>query len=96
MFVGRERELNNNMYRSSRFEFAVLYGRRRVGKITLIHEFINEKQGVYYMEVEGTRKDNLNGLSKALLMQKDLQKSLVKFQDYEFLMDYIDSIAISD
>lgn len=97
MFVGRERELNklNNMYESSQFEFAVLYGRRRVGKTTLIREFMNEKQGVYYMAVEGTRKENLNGLSKALLLQKDLQKSMAEFQDYEALLDYIDTIAIS-
>lgn len=97
MFVGRERELNklNNMYESSQFEFAVLYGRRRVGKTTLICEFMNEKQGVYYMAVEGTRKENLNGLSKALLLQKDLQKSMAEFQDYEALLDYIDTIAIS-
>lgn len=97
MFVGRERELNklNNMYESSQFEFAVLYGRRRVGKTTLIREFMNEKQGVYYMAVEGTRKENLNGLSKALLFQKDLQKSTAEFQDYEALLDYIDTIAIS-
>lgn len=40
MFVGRKRELEklNKMYHSSQFEFAVLYGRRRVGKTTLIRE----------------------------------------------------------
>lgn len=34
MFIGREQELNtlNKLYRSDRFEFAVIYGRRRVGK----------------------------------------------------------------
>lgn len=34
MFVGRKRELEklNKMYHSSQFEFAVLYGRRRVGE----------------------------------------------------------------
>ena len=38
MFIGRERELSklNKMYQSEMFEFAVLYGRRRVGKTTLI------------------------------------------------------------
>ena len=37
MFVGRERELQKleSMYESDQFEFAVFYGRRRVGKTTL-------------------------------------------------------------
>ena len=38
MFVGRIPELKklNTMYESAQFEFAVIYGRRRVGKTTLI------------------------------------------------------------
>ena len=70
MFVGRLRELKKlqSLYNSNQFEFAVFYGRRRVGKTTLINEFIKDKKAVYYMAVEGTRKENLSGLSKALLM----------------------------
>ena len=46
MFIGRERELKalNGMYASGSFEFAVIYGRRRVGKTALINEFINLMQ----------------------------------------------------
>ena len=34
MFIGRERELNalEKLYTSNKFEFVVIYGRRRVGK----------------------------------------------------------------
>lgn len=41
MFIGRKQELNrlDEMYNSNTFEFAVIYGRRRVGKSTLINEF---------------------------------------------------------
>ena len=40
MFVGREKELDklNTLYQSKQFEFAVFYGRRRVGKTTLLQE----------------------------------------------------------
>ena len=42
MFIGREQELRtlNQLYASGKFEFAVIYGRRRVGKTALISEFI--------------------------------------------------------
>ena len=45
MFVGRTKELSflNDLYDSDKFEFAVIYGRRRVGKTTLIKEFVKDK-----------------------------------------------------
>jgi len=38
MFVGREKELEvlEKQYSSGKFEFAVLYGRRRIGKTHLL------------------------------------------------------------
>ena len=38
MFIGRERELKSleQLYASGKFEFAVVYGRRRVGKTAQI------------------------------------------------------------
>lgn len=46
MFIGRKQELNrlDEMYNSNTFEFAVFYGRRRVGKSTLINEFCKGKK----------------------------------------------------
>lgn len=37
MFIGRDRELASlkRLYASDRFEFTVIYGRRRVGKTAL-------------------------------------------------------------
>lgn len=54
MFVGRERELEslNKLYTSDRFEFVVIYGRRRVGKTALINQFISDKSAIYFMGVE--------------------------------------------
>ncbi|MDH5100877.1 ATP-binding protein [Lactobacillus kefiranofaciens] len=38
MFVGRKKELAklNQMYQTNQFQFAVVYGRRRIGKTALI------------------------------------------------------------
>ena len=69
MFIGRERELAslNSLYNSGKFEFVVLYGRRRVGKTALIMRFIRDKQAIYYMGVESNAKQNLENLSKCIL-----------------------------
>ena len=95
MFIGRSRELNklNALYNSNQFEFAVFYGRRRVGKTMLINEFIERKKAVYYMAVEGTKKENLTHMSKAFL--QDSLAPLSQFGDYEDLLAYIDQLALT-
>ncbi|MCD8346827.1 MAG: ATP-binding protein [Lachnospiraceae bacterium] len=95
MFVGRERELSklNKMYQGGCFEFAVVYGRRRVGKTTLIQEFMKDKQGYYYMSVEGAKKENLAGLSRAFLSNKDSLQENFEFRDYESMLAHIDTLA---
>ena len=54
MFIGRERELKalNKLYGSSKFEFAVIYGRRRIGKTELIKQFLGDKKAIYFMGIE--------------------------------------------
>ena len=54
MFVGREKELTalNRLYAGDRFEFVVIYGRRRVGKTTLINQFLKEKKNIYFKRGE--------------------------------------------
>ena len=45
MFIGRQRELDtlNRLYTSDKFEFVVLYGRRRVGKTYLIDDVFRNR-----------------------------------------------------
>ena len=54
MFVGRERELKklNELYRGDKFECVIIYGRRRVGKTTLIQQFIKDKKAIYFLSLE--------------------------------------------
>ena len=49
-FIGRTSELatlNTELNRGS--GFVVIYGRRRVGKTTLIKEFIKDKRAFYFL-----------------------------------------------
>ena len=69
MFIGRERELKalEKLYTSKKFEFAVIYGRRRVGKTALINRFLGDKKAIYFMGVESNAKQNLENLSKSII-----------------------------
>ncbi len=68
MFYGRQSELEklNQMYHGGQFEFAVIYGRRRVGKTTLIREFVKDKESIFYAASESTAQDNLVSLSRCI------------------------------
>lgn len=50
MFIGREAELKRleRMYSSDKLEFAAVYGRRRVGKTTLINHFIEGLRSIFF------------------------------------------------
>lgn len=69
MFVGRERELSKlqSAYRRDKFEMAVMYGRRRVGKTRLITEFMGDKDAIYFSALEVSAKMNLSNLSRAIM-----------------------------
>lgn len=69
MFVGRERELSKlqSAYRRDKFEMAVMYGRRRVGKTRLITEFMGDKDAIYFSALEVNAKMNLSNLSRAIM-----------------------------
>ena len=51
MFINRKKELEllNDEYTSDGFRFSILYGRRRVGKTTLLKEYIQDKNSLYFL-----------------------------------------------
>jgi AAA+ ATPase superfamily predicted ATPase len=69
MFFGRKNELDSleHQYRAKKFEFPVIYGRRRVGKTQLITHFIKDKKAIYFQGIIGTEKQNLDNLAKSYL-----------------------------
>lgn len=68
MFVGRKKELAklNQMYQTNQFQFAVVYGRRRIGKTALIQEFTKDKDAIYFVGLEENAHDNLVRFSTAI------------------------------
>lgn len=68
MFVGRHQELKQLQlaYQENNFQFAVIYGRRRIGKTSLINEFVKDKKATYYIALEENAADNLKRFSEAI------------------------------
>jgi uncharacterized protein len=60
-FIGRDHHLAEleSRYHDSKADLVLIYGRRRVGKSRLIHEFVRNKKHVFFFTgVEGTAGDN--------------------------------------
>ena len=91
MFIGRERELAslNKLYASGKFEFAVLYGRRRVGKTALINHFIDGKPAIYFMGVESNAKQNLENFSKSILEYAGGVEADASFTSFQAALDAV-------
>ena len=43
----------------NKFQFVVIYGRRRIGKTALINEFLKDKKAIYFTAIEENKEDNL-------------------------------------
>lgn len=95
MFIGRERELVslNKLYNSNRFEFAVIYGRRRVGKTALISQFIKDKKAIYFMGVESSAVQNLENFSKNILEYRTGLQAETAFPSFQAALEYVFQLA---
>lgn len=95
MFIGRERELADldKLYTSDKFEFAVIYGRRRVGKTALINRFINDKRAIYFMGVESNAKQNLENFSKNILEYEIGIQTEAAFVSFQAALEYVFALA---
>lgn len=91
MFIGREFELNslNNLYEEDKFQFAVIYGRRRVGKTTLITEFCKNKPNIFYAAEEYNDKIALENFSDKILTYFDMKDYVSTFESWEKAFMYL-------
>jgi AAA+ ATPase superfamily predicted ATPase len=96
MFIGRETELTklNELYSSDNFEFVAIYGRRRVGKTTLIKEFIKDKNAIYFVAREADSKINLTAFSNDVYaVTASESKGKAVFSDWEKAFDYLYQVS---
>ncbi|MBD5513694.1 MAG: ATP-binding protein [Lachnospiraceae bacterium] len=95
MFIGRDGELAslNRLYSSNKFEFAVIYGRRRVGKTALITQFIKDKKAIYFMGVESNAKQNLENFSKNILEFGTGIPVETTFVSFQSALEYVFKLA---
>ena len=95
MFIGREREVAalDRLYESNKFEFAVIYGRRRVGKTALINHFIDNKEAIYFMGVESNEKQNLENFSKSIIEYSSGIEAETSFLSFQAALEYVFKLA---
>ncbi|MCL1809175.1 MAG: ATP-binding protein, partial [Clostridiales bacterium] len=91
MFIGRESELQilENLYGKRSFQMVVMYGRRRVGKTTIISKFTEGKPSVVFSAQEANDRLNLNLFSKVVLNFFDIPPSIPAFETWHDALSFI-------
>lgn len=104
MFIGRDRELNSlkKMYLSDKFEFVVIYGRRRVGKTALINRFINDKnligdkKVIYFMGIESSERQNLENFSSSIIESSSGISAQNTFASFQAALEYVFKLSMDE
>ena len=92
MFVGRAEELGllQELYDSDHFEFLVLYGRRRVGKTSLLGQFVQGKNAIFFSAQEKNDSLNLSDFSN-LIQAHFKENSYGTFSSWQNAFNYVGS-----
>ncbi len=88
--IGRGEELGRieALYQSDTFEFLVMYGRRRVGKTTILQEFAQKREVLFYSAQEKNDSLNLRDFSRMLQMHFGRQY-IAPFGTWEEAFSYL-------
>lgn len=91
MFVGRKRELSSleKLYHQQGFGMTVIYGRRRIGKSTLIREFLKDKRAIFYTATKVGKARNLELFCQQVVSLLDPSLTGVSFSSLEAILDFI-------
>lgn len=90
-FINRRSELDTieSEYRSNGSGFIVIYGRRRVGKTTLIKEFLRGKPGLYFLADRQMETELIRRLQDSLSEYlSDANLAEIEFKKWDSLFDY--------
>ncbi|MDP4089648.1 MAG: ATP-binding protein [Bacillota bacterium] len=85
MFIGRSFEIEqlNKLCTRPGFKFAILYGRRKVGKTALIKEFTRDKETLFYIPEEHNEYLALNSFRDMILKHFKLSSSKTQINSWE-------------
>lgn len=89
-FVNRQQEMKTlNKEFEKNLSFTVIYGRRRVGKTTLIKEFIKDKKAFYFFADKQNETIQINRFKNQLgeYFDDDFVKK-IEIKDWDTLFDY--------
>ena len=91
MFIGREKELESlkEFYDKDGIGMTVIYGRRRIGKSTLISEFIKDKNSIFYTATKVGKNRNLELFSAQVVNYFMHGLDNISFQKIEAVFDFI-------
>ena len=90
-FIDRKKEIEalNKEYKKEN-SFVILYGRRRVGKTTLIREFIKDKRAFYFFADKQNENLQIERFKNQISEQfKDEFLKKIEIKDWDTLFDYL-------
>ena len=95
MFVGREEELRvlEDAYARTEFQMVVVYGRRRVGKTTLLDRFARDKRTLYFTAQEASGVANLRRFSRLAYESFGAPVTAGAFSSWLDALEYVASEA---
>ena len=90
MFIGRKNELATleDLYTEDVFQCVIIYGRRRVGKTTMLSEFCKSKNHIIFSAQETTSSAMLKDFSKKVYNKFKI-KNLPSFESWEQALLFI-------
>ncbi len=91
MFVGRNEELAtlDRLYRRGAFQMVVVYGRRRVGKTSLVSHFGADKRCLFFTAQQKSERLNLVAFSQAVYRFFDLPDTTGSFTSWADALDFV-------
>ena len=100
MFINREHELNHleEEYLKNRPAFVVIYGRRRIGKTTLIEEFGKDKTDfIYYLADQQTSTQQIDSFKQQIYeYTRDDFLLKTQFDNWDQFFSYLSKILPQD